>query len=582
MMRTRTHSRTHSRTKDSADRSLAAIGSVIHGATQRLLRGDGLGALELLRPALRKFPGSGPLHARHGDALYLETRLAQARRAYQHALSLDATIFQASYGLGCVEFSVGDYALAIESFRRAVALKVSDGDARMYLGRSLFQMGYVDEAIDEYQAVARTALTDLHRKALGAIATIIPGSPRRRNADVMKSRIAWANREARFERSVANMPKIIRLRPHSSGEKLRIGYVSAFFGSRNWMKPMWGMINEHDRSSFDVHLFWDVQNPIGAEGYRRHSRDSIHSIHGLSNAEAARQIRKAGIGILVDLNGYSFPLRMGMFMRKPAAVQFALFSMYATTGIRAYDYIVADAAALPAAEERYCTERVLRVSGSYLAFGVQYSVPLVVPPPCMTTGFVTFGCFAPQYKITDEVIATWARILRSAPTSRLILKSSCLEQPSNRAAVIARFAGFGVGPERLTLERPAEHFTFLKAYGRIDIALDTFPYNGGTTTMEALWQGVPVLTFSGDRWASRTSRTLVLAAGLREWDRPSREDYVECAIGLAISPGTPAMLAKLRSGLRASVARSAACDSKGLCRQMEQHYRTTYRPDGMP
>src|ERR1700677_1827794 len=181
----------------------------------------------------------------------------------------------------------------------------------------------------------------------------------------------------------------------------------------------------------------------------------------------------------------------------------------------------------------------------------------------MPTGFVTSACLAPQYKITDEVIATWARILKSAPSSRLILKSSCLEQPSNRAAVFARFARFGVGPERLTLERPAEHFTFLKAYGRIDIALDTFPYNGGTTTMEALWQGVPVLTFNGDRWASRTSRTLVLAAGLAEWDRPSREHYVERASALANATETPARLAALRAGMRARLLDSRACDSQG-------------------
>jgi protein O-GlcNAc transferase len=277
-----------------------------------------------------------------------------------------------------------------------------------------------------------------------------------------------------------------------------------------------------------------------------------------------------------------FPERLGMFIRKPAATQFALFAMYATTGIRAYDYLVSDMAALPLAEARFCTERVLRVSGSYLAFRVQYPVPRVVPPPCSENGFVTFGCFAPQYKITDEVIATWAQILTSAPSSRLILKSTCLEQPSNRAAVLARFAQFGVGPERVTLEPPAEHFMFLKTYGRIDIVLDTFPYNGGTTTMEALWQGVPVLTFNGDRWASRTSRTLVLAAGLEEWDVPSREDYVESAVALAISPETPARLTALRSGMRARLLDSRACDSQGFCRELEQHYKNAHRPNGTP
>jgi protein O-GlcNAc transferase len=583
-MQTRTHRTRRPRRKDGADHGPTAIGRAIQRATRLLLGGDGLRALRGLRGTLKKYPDCGQLHARHGDALYLAARLAQARDAYQRAVSLDDTIFQAWYGLGCTYFSAEAYAAAIESFRRAVALDAGDADARMYLGRSLFHMGYVDEAIDELRAVAKIAEPDLRRKALGQIATIIPGSPMRGNAEVMKSRVAWARQEARFERRMARTPvgtRARRLGP-SRSEKLRIGYVSAFFCSRNWMKPMWGVINEHDRSSFEIHLFWDVQDPTAAKEYQRHARDSIHDINGLSNEEAARRIRKVGVDVLVDLNGYSFRNRLGMFMRKPAAVQFAVFCMYATTGIRAFDYVVSDAVTLPVEEERFCTERVLRVSGSYLAFRVQYPVPRVVPPPCMKNGFMTFGCLAPQYKITDEVIATWAQILTHAPTSRLILKSTCLDQSSNRAAVLARLARFGVASKRVTLERPAEHFTFLKAYGRIDIALDTFPYNGGTTTMEALWQGVPVLTFNGDRWASRTSRTLVLAARLQEWDVPSREDYVERAIALANSRETPAALAALRTGMRARLLDSAACDGGRLCRELEQHYKNTFRPNRTP
>jgi protein O-GlcNAc transferase len=557
---------------------------VIERATQLLLRGDGRGALRLLGPALRKYPDSWQLHTRRGDAFYLQQRLAEAREAYQRALLLDEAIFQAWYGLGCTEYSVGAYATAIQSFGRAVALEAGDADARMYLASSLFYLGHVDEAIAQFLAAAKSGDRDFRRKALGRIATIIPGSPKRGNAKILKSRMAWARLEAEFERHTAKMqsPARVRRRTQSSREKIRIGYVSAFFGSRNWMKPMWGVINEHDRSSFEIHLFWDVENPKAANGYRRHTRDLIHEIDGLSNEEAARRIRKAGIDVLVDLNGYSFPPRLGMFMRKSAPLQLALFSMYATTGIPAYDYVVTDTAALPVAEERFCTERVLRVSGSYLAFRVQYPVPRVVPPPCLATGSVTFGCFAPQYKITDEVIAMWAQILTRAPAGRLILKNTCLDHPSNRAAVLARFARFGISSERIILEPPAEHFKFLQTYGKIDIALDTFPYNGGTTTMEALWQGVPVLTFNGDRWASRTSRTLVLAAGLAEWDMPSREEYVERAIALAISPETPARLAALRSGMRARLLDSRACDSRGLCREVEQHYKNTCRPNRTP
>ena len=131
----------------------------------------------------------------------------------------------------------------------------------------------------------------------------------------------------------------------------------------------------------------------------------------------------------------------------------------------------------------------------------------------LRNGWLTFGSFASAHKITDPVVAAWSRILLGAPTARLLLRNQLLNEPSNRLALMARFARHGVTPDRLLLSGGAEHFDFLRGYDDVDIALDTFPYNGGTTTTEALWQGVPVLTFNGDRWASRTSRSLLAGGG---------------------------------------------------------------------
>ena len=199
-MRTGAHRTKRPRRKVSSDYGPTDIGRAIGRATRLLLAGDGLRSLPGLRRALGEYPDCGRLHARHGDALYLAERLAEARDAYQRALFLEDTIFQAWYGLGCAEFSGEAYAAAIECFRCAVALEAGDADARMYLGRSFFHMGCVDEAIDEFLAVAKTADRDLRRKALGQIATIIPGSPTSGNEEVMKSRVAWARLEQQFER----------------------------------------------------------------------------------------------------------------------------------------------------------------------------------------------------------------------------------------------------------------------------------------------------------------------------------------------------------------------------------------------
>ncbi len=154
----------------------------------------------------------------------------------------------------------------------------------------------------------------------------------------------------------------------------------------------------------------------------------------------------------------------------------------------------------------------------------------------------------------------------------MLISSHVLNTASNQSAIRERFARQGIKRDRLVLEGQASHGEFLKTYARVDIALDAFPYNGGTTTMEALWQGVPVLTFNGDRWASRQSRSLLLAAGLGEWCMPDVNAYVDRAVALAKSRATPAMLAKLRAGMRERLSSSRVCDSEGLCRALERIY----------
>lgn len=551
-------------------RSNRKAAQIIERTTRLLLRGAHMEALPILRAAIVRHPGNASILTRYADALCQGEHVAEARDAYRRALAIDPAVFQAWYGRGMAEFSSGAYADAADSLRRAVALEPRDAEGRLYLGKSLFQMGEVDAAIDELLLATESNDSGMRRQALRQIAAIIPGSPSRGNGAILKARQKWARLEEKIER-----PQRARVtRRVVASPKLRIGYVSSFFQHRNWMKPVWGMINRHDRSGFEIHLFADQGSPSAESGYRANPGDFIHVITDLSNEEAAGRISAAGIDVLVDLNGYSAPERLGLFMRKPAPIIVGWFSMYATTGIRAFDYIVGDASVVPPEEEPFYSERVLRVSGSYMAFSFLYPVPKVVPPPCLRTGRITFGCLAPQYKITDQEIAAWAQILAGAPTSILLLKSSCLDDPSNRAAVHARFARDGIAPERVLLEGSAEHYDFLDAYARMDIALDTFPYNGGTTTTEALWQGVPVLAFHGDRWVGRISRSILVAAGLGDWVMPSLDAYVERAIGLALSRATPGRLTELRGRMRERLVASAAYDTTALCRELEVHFRT--------
>jgi protein O-GlcNAc transferase len=490
-----------------------------------------------------------------------------AAEAYRRALAHDPASLDAWYGLGCARLACADYAEAADALRTAVALRPDALGARCSLAEALFQLGALDAAFAEYQQAADSGDQQLRSVALAGMACIAPGCPGQDNFHILAARRRWIDHEARGVRRLTPTPA-------EPGRKLRIGYLGAYFGSRNWMKMYMGVINAHDRDRCEIHLLADGATPSAECGYIDHADDRIWEIDGVPNETLARHIVEAGLDVLVDLNGYTSQRRLPVFLYRPARLQICWNGMYGTTGIPDIDWLVGDAAVIPPEEERFCCEPVTRVSGTYLPFSVFYPVPDIVPPPCLAGGGVTFGCLASAYKLTGQTLAAYARILHAAPASRLLLRNRTLDLASNLTLLLDRFARLGIGADRLTLEGGAEHFDFLRSYDRIDVALDTFPYNGGTTTAEALWQGVPVLACNGDRWAGRTSRSLLRAAGLEDWVAPDLRGFETAAISLANAADTPRRLAALRTDMRRKLRTSAVCDVTGLARQLEALYRT--------
>ncbi len=502
------------------------------------------------------------------DALRLAGDIDGAADAYRCLVDADQRNFAAWYGLGRMRLRAGAYGDASDALRHAVHLRPDHLRAWGLLSEGLFKLGEVEPAID----ACHHAAADASMRAIAEenVAIMIPGSALAGNADVFAVRRNYGRHLA------AGVSPVERpARPPSKG-KLRIGYVSAFFDKANWMKPVYGVINRHDRDLFEVHLVSLGGEPAASAGYIDHAHDVIWRAGSIDDETLARALAAAGIDVLVDLNAYSAPKWLRLFLRRPAPVQLGWFNSFATSGLDCFDGIVGDDVVFRRAEEDFYTERVLRVRGTYLAFEVRHSVPAVAPPPCSSnSGRLTFGALVSAYKLNDLTLGLWARILLSAPTSRLFIRAATLEEPSCRDHLHARLATLGLASERVDLEGGAVHFNFLRSYDRIDVVLDTFPYNGGTTTTEALWQGVPVLTYAGDRWVARTSASLLRAAGLDEWVARDEEDLVANARALVRDLATPARLAALRAGMRARLAASAACDTEGLCRELEQVYRAT-------
>jgi predicted O-linked N-acetylglucosamine transferase (SPINDLY family) len=339
------------------------------------------------------------------------------------------------------------------------------------------------------------------------------------------------------------------------------------------MKPVWGLINQHDRQQFDICLFSDAPRSAVLPGYNSNEADHFFDTTRLSNQALAGLIRENDIQILVDLNGYSDMDRLPMYMLRPASVIIGWFNMYATTGMSCFDYLVGDRDVIPREEEPFYSEAIQRVAHSYLTFSVDYPVPPVAGLPCITNAQFTFGCLGSQYKITNEVVEAWSRILTASPGSRLLLKNKRLGAKPACEFMEKLFHRFGVPREQLHFEGPQNHFDFLKAYDNVDVALDTFPYNGGTTTTEAIWQSVPVIAFAGDRWASRTSASILRTAGLQEFLADDLEGYIAGAIRLANSTEEWPRLASLRANMRKHLLASSVCDTSGFAQEMEEIYR---------
>jgi predicted O-linked N-acetylglucosamine transferase (SPINDLY family) len=553
--------------------AMANLASVLHA--QGLLQE----AVEVLGKALRQAPNDAGLHAELGDVHQTARRFTEAVESYRRALALDKGLVRAGYGMGCAQMALGDFADSTVSFRAVLSAAPDHVPSRQNLGKALFKLGSVDEALEQFR---QAAALDPAGPAATSIAVAIPGSPSADNQAILDARKQWWAAGLRHGRPASAS----RDRPGPAarvpGDRLRIGYVSGFFHRRNWMKPVWGLINSHDRDRFEIHLFCDATEAAIHEAHAAHPADCFHEIVALSNEEAARRIEQARIDILVDLNGFSYVERLPLFAHRPAPVIVGWFNMYATTGADCFDYLIGDECVIPPEEQRFYTERIIRVPGSYLTFQVGYPVPEVAPPPCAKTGQVTFGCLASQYKITPQVVQAWSRILRGCRGSRMIVKNAAMGSAGNRAFLADLFKAHGVGKERIELDGPAEHFAFLKAYDRIDIALDTFPYNGGTTTMEAIWQGVPVLSFRGDRWAARTSESILRAGGLGRFVAADLEGCVAQAVELASDPRTPQLLQDLRLGMRDRLLSTPACDTAAFARNMEQAYHQMARGIGKP
>ena len=358
--------------------------------------------------------------------------------------------------------------------------------------------------------------------------------------------------------------------------RLRLGYVSPDFVHHAVSYFFEPVLTARDPAAFEVFCYSDAPVADAVTQRLRAASDGWRDIAGLSDERVAELVRADRIDILVDLAGHTARNRLLVFARKPAPVQVTWLGYPNTTGLAAIDFRLTEAVSDPLGlTEAWHSEELVRLPGTFSCYAPPPESPPVNALPALAAGQVTFGCFNNLAKVTPPALALWARVLREVAGSRLFLKSPGLADLETVARLREEFALHGIPADRLEFSGAelsvAAH---LSLYHRVDVALDTFPYNGTTTTCEALWMGVPVVTLAGATHVSRVGASLLTHLGAPEWIGDAPEAYVARCRGLAADLPR---LAVLRSGLRERMRGSPLCDAAGFTRGLEDALRAIWR-----
>ncbi len=493
------------------------------------LRGDLKEAEETFAQAVRLSPDSESAHLHLAVVRREQGRLVDAEGPARRAVALAPNMHTAWFVLGRVLAEQGRYPEAVEHFRKVLAMQPEDDAAWSEL---LFSMNYSDQF-----------------------------SPR----EVFTEHLKYGER---FPRVPAMGIDAARLRP---GRRMRVGYLSPDF----WLHPvahfMAPVLSHHDRGRFEVFCYYTGQREDGMTARLKNSSEHWHHVAGVSDEDLERILRADELDILVELTGHSNHQRLAVLATRVAPVQVSYLGYPNTTGVAAIDYRITDARADPPGEsDRLHSEKLFRLPETFLCYAPPAVKVEATAAPFHRTGHITFGSFNNFAKISPVTIKLWSRVLASVANSKLLVKTRGLQDPGLRTLLLGRFREQGIEADRIQLMPPIlDQREHLQTYGKVDIALDPFPYHGTTTTMEALWMGVPVVTLEGDRHASRVGASILSALGLVACVAQTQGEYVQIAARLAAADSE---LDVLRQQLRPRLSVSPLTDGARFTAHLEQAY----------
>jgi predicted O-linked N-acetylglucosamine transferase (SPINDLY family) len=524
-------------------------------------------AIAAYRQAIRLRPEYAEAYNNLGNAFREIGRLNDSAAAFRKAIALKPNLAEAHSNLGNTLRELEQVDEAIASQRRAIGLKPDYANAYDGLGNTLYEVGQLDEAIGAYrQAIAlkpddagfhsNLLFTLNYHPDIGAEA-------------ILAEHRAWSERHAR--RLVGEI--VTHANELSPDRRLRIGYVSPDFRRHSVGYFFIPLLEQHDRRILEIFCYSNVQCPDELTERMKRCGDVWRNIFGLSDQAVAQLIRSDGIDILVDMSGHTAGNRLRVFARKPVPIQVTYLGYANTTGMTTIDYRLTDALAdPPGTTDELNAEKLWRLPMCAWCYQPITDAPDI---RARASGPVTFGCFNAFPKINPKLVAIWAELLKRVPGSHLLLKSAGAGEISSRQRLNEQFAEFGISRDRIKMRgRIAVSRGHLALYGLVDVALDTYPYHGTTTTCEALWMGVPVVSWAGRAHVSRVGVSLLTHAGLPEFIAQTPAEYISIASKLATDRPR---LDALRTGMRSMLQSSPLMDAPRFARDVEAAYREMCR-----
>lgn len=524
-----------------------------------------LGQFDAAEAALQRVialePGAAMAHVNLGNVLLARGDAGGAIERFRRAIALDPGLPEAFHNLGRALQETGEFDEQVRCCEQALKLRPQYPKAMVNLGSGMLEQGRTGEAMEWFGRAAALDPDELSARANIQFAMILL-----RGYDM--AAIYRANRDFWSGRQIAPARKTAFAHAAGPRQRLRVGYVSADLRRHAAAYFMDSILAHHDKSAFEVFCYYNHDREDEYTARLKAAAGHWRNIAHVADDAAAAAVEKDQIDILVDLAGHTANNRLDLFAKRPAPVQVTYLGYPATTGLEAIGYRLTDEVADPADADRFYSEQLWRLPASLWCYTPPPDLPDCGELPAATNGYVTFGSFNNVNKTGPGVVALWAGILNRVAGSRLLISSIPAGVAQERMRDL--FAGHGIDASRLRMQAPLPHVEFLKLYREVDIALDSFPCNGATSTCESLWMGVPVVSLTGATFAGRAGLSLLTAAGCGDWVAADEAQYADIAARLA---GDLAALAAIRRGLRSRMRVSPVGDAPGFTRALEDAYR---------